>query len=61
MSESPAPQSQERLVESLAARASELWGRERAEQVRQTIEETAAAILRVTQNPPSQEEEPAFY
>ena len=61
MSASGSTESQEELVRSLTERASTLWGRERAEEIRGIIGETAVAIWRISQDLPSDDEEPAFY
>ena len=52
---------EEALVRELMAKAAELWGRERAEAIRSTLQETARNIRLVAQDPPGQEQEPAFY
>ena len=50
----------EQITDSLKERATELWGRERAEAMRPVIEETAANIRRIAQDPPPPDEEPGF-
>ncbi len=56
----PAP-SKEDIARALKQRAIELWGRQRAEAIGPTIEQTAANIWRISQHLPDEQEEPAFY
>ena len=49
------------IIASLKQRACELWGEERTLAIESTIEQTADHIWRVSQDPPADDEEPAFY
>ena len=53
--------SKEELIRSLERRATELWGPNRAEELRSTIEQTATNMVRVANDPPPADEEPGFY
>ena len=46
---------------SLRRRAVELWGEERAAEIKGTIEDAAKSIWLVESNPPPPDEEPAQY
>ena len=61
MSQSQPMTSREEIAASLTERAAELWGRPRAEAIGETIEQTADHIWRISQEPPSSDEEPGFY
>lgn len=61
MSEDMPMASREEIAKSLEGRAAQLWGQQRADELTQTIEETAEHILRLSQNLPDAEEEPGFY
>ena len=56
----PGP-SREGIARELMAKAAELWGRERAEEIRAAVEETAAHLWLVAQAPPDPEVEPGFF
>lgn len=53
-------QSQEDFSKELYDRALRLWGRQRAEALRKSINETSEQLLRVSQTLPSRELHPAF-
>lgn len=53
--------SREEIAQELVAKATELWGQERAEAMRRALEEAAEHLLLVAQNLPGREEEPAFF
>ena len=52
--------SQEGITQELVAKATELWGQERAEAIRGALEEVAENLWLVAQNLPDREAEPAF-
>ena len=49
------------IIESLKARAIELWGQERADAIRPGIETTAGHIWQLSQDLPRTDEEPGCY
>ena len=51
----------EEIVDSLKAKAEQLWGPERASAIRSTIEHTADVVWQISQDPPPSDEEPGFY
>jgi hypothetical protein len=53
--------SREEILKSLEERATALWGQERAQEIRSTIEQTAGHIWQLSQDLPDLEEEPGFY
>jgi hypothetical protein len=53
--------SSEDITEELMEQAAALWGRERAEAIRPTLEETARHLLIVARNLPQHEVEPGFH
>ncbi len=54
------PESRDELVAELTARASKLWGRERADALRDMIEEHADHLLALSQSLPPSEEAPVM-
>ena len=61
MSKTTPMDSEESITNSLNERATKLWGSQRAEVLRPLIEQTAARIWRISQDPPPPDEEPGFY
>ena len=53
--------SQEAIAQELVAKATEFWGRDRAEAIRAALEEAAQNLWLVAQNPPDPGEEPVFF
>ncbi|MDA0770281.1 MAG: hypothetical protein BZY79_01440 [SAR202 cluster bacterium Casp-Chloro-G4] len=51
----------ERIVKTLGDHALQLWGHERAAELRAAIDSTAANIARLKNDLPSMDEEPGFY
>ena len=49
------------IARSLTRRATELWGLERADELRGLIDQTADHVWRLAENLPADEEEPGFY
>ena len=49
------------VTNELVEQAAALWGRERAEAIRESLEQTARHLLNITQNLPDQNVEPSFY
>lgn len=47
--------------EKMYARAVEMWGKERADIDRNSIEQKAKALKTISENLPPREEQPAFY
>ena len=54
----PSPDS---IAGTLSDRAVALWGSERAEELRDLIQETAQRVWLISQDPPPADEEPGFY
>lgn len=54
-------QSQQDIARELYAKATELYGAQRAEAIRATLEEAAEHLWVISQNLPDKEEEPAFF
>ena len=54
-------QSQQDIARELFAKATELYGAQRAEAIRATLEEAAEHLWVISQNLPDREEEPAFF
>ncbi len=54
-------QSQQEIARELFAKATELYGAQRAEAIRATLEEAAEHLWVISQNLPDKEEEPAFF
>ena len=54
-------QSQDEIARELYAKATELYGEQRAEAIRATLEEAAEHLWVISQNLPDKEEEPAFF
>lgn len=61
MSKAQPMTSREEIVRSLEERAAALWGQERGQEIRTTIEQTAGHIWQLSQDLPGLEEEPGFY
>ena len=61
MSKAQPMSSTEEIMKTLEERATELWGRERSEELRPLIEQTAGHIWQLSQDLPDSEEEPGFY
>ncbi len=53
--------SRETLVEELVAKAAELWGQERADQIRDSLAVAGGNLWTIAQNPPDPEQEPAYF
>jgi hypothetical protein len=53
--------SRDAIASSLRERATQLWGHERAEALRDIIERTADHLWQISQDPPPPDEEPGFY
>jgi hypothetical protein len=53
--------SKEEIVAQLVQQAVAVWGPERAEALKASLEETGANLWLLNQNLPRQEEEPAFF
>lgn len=51
----------EDITRELMEQAAALWGRERAETIRTSLEETAQHLLAIAHHLPHQEVEPSFY
>ena len=54
-------QTQQDIARELYAKATELYGAQRAEAIRATLEEAAEHLWVISQNLPDKEEEPAFF
>ena len=54
-------QSQQEIAQELFAKATELYGAERAEAIRATLEEAAEHLWVISHNLPDKAEEPAFF
>lgn len=54
-------QSQQEIARELFAKATELYGAQRAEAIRATLEEAAEHLWVISQNLPDKEQEPAFF
>lgn len=54
-------QSQQEIARELFAKATELYGPQRAEAIRATLEEAAEHLWTISRNLPDKEEEPAFF
>ena len=53
--------SREEFARELMAEATQRWGPERAEAIKDQIDDVARCLWLVSQNPPDLEEEPAFF
>ena len=51
----------EAAFDYLMERAVALWGRERAEVIRESVEGIAEVVVRLRRETPGEEEDPAFY
>ena len=56
----PTP-SQEEITRGLSEQAKRLWGEERAEELKPSLENTASQLLRLAGNLPERDLEPGFY
>ena len=54
-------QSREEIARELFAKAEELYGAQRAEAIRATLDEAAEHLWVISHNLPDKEEEPAFF
>ncbi|MCE2403630.1 MAG: hypothetical protein J4F43_00540 [Dehalococcoidia bacterium] len=54
-------QSQQEIARELFDKATELYGAQRAEAIRATLEEAAEHLWVISHNLPDKEEEPAFF
>jgi hypothetical protein len=54
-------QSRQEIARELFAKATELYGPQRAEAIRATLDEAAEHLWVIAQNLPDKEEEPAFF
>ena len=61
MSTSLPMSSKENIAGSLEARAEELWGKQRASELQQLLEQTAENVWQISQDLPDDAEEPGFY
>ena len=61
MSESQRLGSKHEISESLNNRAAQLWGPQRADEIKSLIEQTADNIWQISRNLPESHEEPGFY
>ena len=52
---------QEEILRELTQQAKALWGNDRAEALRDALEQTAGQLREVSQAPPRPEVEPGFY
>ena len=53
--------SPQEIAQELIVAAVELWGEERADAIRSTLEQTAENLSTIAHNLPDREEEPAFF
>jgi hypothetical protein len=53
--------SPQEIAQELIDAAVVLWGQERADAIRSTLEQTAENLSTIAQNLPDREEEPAFF
>ena len=54
-------QSQQDIARELFTKATELYGTQRAEAIRATLDEAAEHVWVISQNLPDKEQEPAFF
>ncbi len=61
MTQQKPPERREDLLAQMLARSTALWGKERTEELRPQIEQTADTLIQISQALPGKEEEPAFF
>jgi hypothetical protein len=55
------PEQRDQLLAQMLARSTALWGKERTEELRPQIEQTADTLMQISRALPGREEEPAFF
>ena len=54
-------QSEQQILADLTHRAGQLWGSERARELRVQLQDTSRQLAEIRRNPPAAEVEPGFY
>ena len=54
-------QSEQQILADLTHRAEQLWGSERAAELRASLQDTARQLAEIRRNPPAAEVEPGFF